>query len=276
MPEISHLRWSYFAQKTGGPYHIARVTMPAGRRSDLHTHDFAELFFVEQGRGIHFINGRRQALTRGNLVFVRPEDSHAFEPAGDGLTFVNVAMSVATIHILEGRYFRDRAWAWRAGGPPEVRQLRLEHLERASEWAERLTDAMPSMLLLDGFLLDLLSMHETDTRLDFPDWLNAAVKRFTTAEEFAGGAGRLAALAGRSPEHLNRTLRRITGRSTSEFINDLRVTHAARQLRLSDRSMADIAFGCGINHLTYFYRIFKDRMGTTPSRYRRSQRMGME
>lgn len=241
-------------------------------------HDFAELFFVEQGRGIHLVNGSRQALTRGHLVFIRPDDCHTFEPGGDGLTFVNVAMAVATIQSLEMRYFRDRAaaWAWRAGGMPESWHLPLGQLERASEWAQRLTDASPSMLVLDGFLLDLLSMQETGTRPDFPDWLNHAVKRFTTAEEFAGGAGRLAALAGRSPEHLNRTLRRITGRSTSEFINDLRVAHAARQLRLSDRPVVDIAFSCGVNHLSYFHRIFRDRMGVTPSRYRRSQRMGME
>lgn len=34
-------------------YHVARVYMAAGRRGEMHTHDFAEVFFVEHGRALH-------------------------------------------------------------------------------------------------------------------------------------------------------------------------------------------------------------------------------
>lgn len=274
----NRLRWAHYAEKTQGPYHVARVRMAAGYRGELHTHDFAEVFLVERGHAAHVVNGERQGLTRGDLVFIRPDDVHVFEALEGGITFVNVAMSMATLRTIESRYFETRGevWPWRKDGQPVRWRLPLRQLERASEWAGRLAGAAPTVLLLDAFLLDLVSLEDAALIQELPVWLAEAVARFTTTEEFAGGAGRLAALTGRTPEHVNRVVRRLTGRSTTEYINDLRVAHAARQLRLTDRSIADIAFGCGIHHLTYFYRIFGQRMGVAPSRYRRRQRMGMD
>lgn len=277
LDDAPRLRWDYYARLTGGHFHVARVTMPAGRRGDPHRHDFAELFFVERGRGVHLINGARQQLTRGDVVFVRADDCHTFEGSGGGLVFTNVAMPVAAVTTLEQRYFRTRSddWPWRGGAMPTTTRLSLPQLDRVSDWVERLAVGPPTLLLLDAFLLDLLSTRGHSVHAALPEWLAQAVDRYATAEQFTGGAGRLSALAGRSPEHVNRTLRRLLGRSTSEFINDLRIEYAARRLRLSDRSIAEIAFECGIAHVTYFYRIFGERVGMSPARYRRSQRMGM-
>src|SRR5687768_14291388 len=104
MPDVPRLLWDHYARITRGPFHIARVKLPAGRGSDLHRHDFAELFFVEHGHGTHLINGDRMPLARGDLTFIRAEDCHAFE-TGSGLTFVNVAMPMTVVEELERRYF---------------------------------------------------------------------------------------------------------------------------------------------------------------------------
>jgi AraC family cel operon transcriptional repressor len=277
MPDVPRKRWDSYARQAGGLFHIARVAMPPRHRGDIHTHDFAELFFVESGQGLHLVNGERQPLVRGDLVFIRPDDCHRFEAGTGGLIFVNVAMPRTVIRTIELGYFpsEEDDWPWRPGGQPATTRLHVRQLDRASDWAERLAAGPPTKLLLDAFLLDLLSSRGGGLQAALPPWLAHAVDRYTTVEQFAGGAGRLAALAGRSPEHVNRIFRRLLGRSTSEYINDLRVEHAARRLRLSDRSVTEIAFECGITHVTYFYRIFGERMGISPSRYRRGQRMGM-
>lgn len=274
--DIPRLHWDHYARLTGGFFHVARVNMSPGRRGDLHRHDFVELFFIEHGRGVHHVNGLRQELARGNLVFIRPDDCHGFEAGGGGMTFVNVAMPMSVTAAIEQRYFarRESDWPWHCGATPMMVRLNLPQLERATNWAERLASGTPNPLLIDAFLLDLLS-DSRGSHSALPEWLAQAADRFATVEQFTGGAGRLAALAGRSPEHVNRTLQRLVARTTSEFINDLRVEHAARRLRLSDSSIAEIAFECGIVHVTYFYRIFSQRMDMSPARYRRSQRMGM-
>jgi AraC family cel operon transcriptional repressor len=46
------------------------------------------------------------------------------------------------------------------------------------------------------------------------------------------------------------------------------MNHAARELRLGARSIADIAADCGIGDLAHFYALFRAAFKTTPKRYR--------
>jgi AraC-like DNA-binding protein len=65
-------------------------------------------------------------------------------------------------------------------------------------------------------------------------------------------------------------LRRHLGMTGTEFVNEARLQHAARELRLSDRPIAEIALDCGYDNLGYFYRRFKARFGRPPRQYRLS------
>jgi AraC family cel operon transcriptional repressor len=257
--------------------------------TEPHAHDFGELFWVERGSGTHVIRGTQQPLRRGDAVFIRPDDVHAFAvPDGGGLTFVNLAMPAAILREIEQRYAWPEAggWPWRDAALPETRPLPLELQARLPVATARLAAAPPSRLALDGFLLDLLASLGAQGRVARPDaigdpaempgWLADAVARFAAQRELAGGAGRLAELAGRSPEHVNRTLRRCVGLTTSQVLNSLRADYAARLLRLGDQPIAEIALACGVNHLGYFYKLFRAQFGTTPRRYRQTQRMGMD
>ena len=53
-------------------FHIARVTIHSRYDLSLHCHDYAEIFWVENGSGYHIINGRRIPLKPGNVVMIRP------------------------------------------------------------------------------------------------------------------------------------------------------------------------------------------------------------
>ncbi len=43
-----------------------------------HDHDFAEIFWFEEGEGWHLINGHKEKLSKGDMVFMRPLDAHTF------------------------------------------------------------------------------------------------------------------------------------------------------------------------------------------------------
>jgi AraC-like DNA-binding protein len=60
-----------------------------------------------------------------------------------------------------------------------------------------------------------------------------------------------------------------TGVSVSRRILEMRLDLAARQLREDpNRSIADIAFSCGFDGLSTFYRVFKARYGMTATEWR--------
>lgn len=248
-------------------HHVGRRRVTSPFTGLLHNHDFAELLWVEDGAVIHLINGESQVLTEGDIVFIRPADTHTFRPApGTGFTTVNVAFPAETLDFLEQRYFPDGNWPWSPTALPSTYHLSRHRLARLGE----LFISNPSSrLLLERALLELLYEVAEPAGQTLPLWLRAAL------DELAGrpgalsrGAPALAELAGRSREHINRILREQTGKTTTETINDLRLTRAATELRMTDRAIAAIAAECGLGNLSHFYRLFTARFETTPRTYR--------
>ena len=68
--------------------------------------------------------------------------------------------------------------------------------------------------------------------------------------------------------HLSRTLKTHTGLTPTEFINEIRIKRAAYELATTDRDIGVIAFDCGFENLSYFYRRFRQVHGKTPRSYR--------
>ena len=60
--------------------HFSRTRLDANENvfsNPIHSHDFAEVFWIEEGPGTHLIQDQNITLQRGEMVFIRPSDSHA-------------------------------------------------------------------------------------------------------------------------------------------------------------------------------------------------------
>ena len=68
----------------------------------------------------------------------------------------------------------------------------------------------------------------------------------------------------------NRFIKKRTGKTFIEYLNDVRVGYASLKLASSDLNISEIAYGCGFNSLTNFNRTFKKYKGTTPTEYRKN------
>jgi AraC-like DNA-binding protein len=80
------------------------------------------------------------------------------------------------------------------------------------------------------------------------------------------GIGRVAERLGVSRRYVHK-LFESTGRTFSETLVYARLDasyHALSDTRQSGRTIADIAFGCGFNDLSWFYRCYRERWSETP------------
>lgn len=66
----------------------------------------------------------------------------------------------------------------------------------------------------------------------------------------------------------NRFIKRTTGRTFINYLNEIRLVKAAVLLIEGDTAVAEIAQDCGFYNLANFHRTFKKRNGCTPSKYR--------
>ena len=71
-----------------------------------------------------------------------------------------------------------------------------------------------------------------------------------------------------SRTQLHRKLKAITGFSTSELINRMRIEEAKKLLRETNDTIEQIAYLTGYNNTSYFRRTFNKIVQTTPSAYR--------
>jgi len=266
------LLWSKIAGKAA--FHAARDTKTRAKPLRYHGHDFAELFWVDGGQGMHQINGASVALQPGGLVLMRPSDCHGIDPdAREGLKLTNIAFSRETLDDLGARYFPGRAF-WQAGKYPTMHQVEPGQLRRFNRWADDLSQAPRDRLYLDRFLLNVLTELGGDTGdappEDAPDWLTEACRAIQKRENFSGGVERFLRLCGRSREHVARTVRRHLGTTPTDYVNGIRIAYAQRQLEMGDQGILDIALDCGIENLSHFYSLFRAKTGVTPRAYRLS------
>jgi AraC-like DNA-binding protein len=81
---------------------------------------------------------------------------------------------------------------------------------------------------------------------------------------------RAAADLGMSRRSFTRLFRAVTGYSFAEYVERVRTEYACRLLRETTRGILSIAFECGYEDLSSFYRAFKRHVGVAPGSWRES------
>ena len=75
-------------------------------------------------------------------------------------------------------------------------------------------------------------------------------------------------LCNKSPEHVERELKKRTGKTITEVVTQARMSWAAYKLAFTTTEVLDIIFDCGFNSTSHFYKIFKKYYMVTPFQYR--------
>ncbi len=78
----------------------------------------------------------------------------------------------------------------------------------------------------------------------------------------------VAKIANMSIVSFSRFIKKHTGFSFIESLNEIRLGHVSRMLIDTTQSIAEIAFKCGFNNIANFNRTFKNRKGMTPREFR--------
>ena len=254
--------------------HLARVTIYSWRDISLHKHDFAEIFWVESGSGIHLINGREIKLERGDIVMIRPDDQHTFTSSKKGLTIMNLAFSTDTLHFLRARYFPDlNSYFWAGDFLPFTISADMTLVRQISRRAEECFRFRNSLLHLDSLLLFIFRSIDENQDISvknkqIPLWLHNAMQDFSTPELFKQGYRGFVNICGKNIDHINRTVRKGLSKSLSDLIAELRMSYAAKQLVITNVPIKTICSDCGFNSLAHFYKTFKKNYHVTPYDFR--------
>ncbi len=264
--------------QTGGDLFFHRIPQNG---TTLHCHDFAEIILVNSGTLQHRVNGDRQKLVAGDLVFMRPDDEHGFAPDG-GCPHTEIVLLDFDLELFLSLsiYLENDAFLQQLTAPVLPPSFRLDPAAASSLYARLLRLNTPSLSpqlrriklkILLGELYARFFIDETNllSESQVPDWLENLCSVMRREENFCAGIERMQKLACRTPGHLCKSFQRYLGKTPTDFINELRINHAARLLADSTEEIAVIADRLQFQSLSRFYHLFRQSYGMTPAAYRK-------
>ena len=80
----------------------------------------------------------------------------------------------------------------------------------------------------------------------------------------------IAAYTGHNISYLCRAFKNDTGKTLSEYINEVKIEEAKRLLISTKKPIVEIAIALGFSSQSYFATVFKSKVGVTPVQYRQS------
>lgn len=127
------------------------------------------------------------------------------------------------------------------------------------------------LLLLEvkrSYLAQQLHLTATDTRNTYlvPRFKKLVSQHFLSKKRVAD----YAALLGVTPNHLNRTVKEVTGRTASDAIAEMLVQEAKAILRYTDTAVSEISWQLNFSDPAGFNRFFREQTGQTPLAFRRN------
>ncbi|MFB9325612.1 helix-turn-helix domain-containing protein [Paenibacillus aurantiacus] len=250
-----------------------------------HSHEFAEITYISQGAGTHYIAGEAVPARQGSIFVIPEGHSHVFRPhttdKNKPLVVYNCTFTSAFLGELRaafpafrevGDFFADPCLRWfevkDAGSVHDTlfQELYREYYGRPPGFAAVLS-ALTVQLLTAIYRQRQLAPETRDAKPALS--IAEAIAHMTEHYASPLKLGELAALSKLSERQLGRLLRRHTGMSFTEYLQHLRMTAACRLLASTSERVADVAASVGYADLKFFNRLFQAKTGVSPRVYRR-------
>ncbi len=250
---------------------------------NLHCHEFYEFFLVLDGNVQHLINGKKTRLTKGSLVFIRPNDTHDYVSINSKpFSFLNISFTSNTaeqIFNFLGEGFNSIQLK-NASMPPEI-MLNSYELKRFNNRFDSIKAIDPKNIAelktaMRSFLFNTFTRYFSSvetTHESMPIWLEQMCDKVKRDGNFALGSEYFFTLSDKSREHISRSLKKHTGMTVSEYINSLRLNFIANMLRNSNYNISQIIFDSGFNNISWASECFKLKYGMTMREYRNSDKI---
>lgn len=240
-------------------------------------HRYLKVLLVLRGRGRLTVDDHVVRFESGDVVVVPIGQKHLLEDDPDAPPTLLAACGSASALGLDEPALTALPRGRLTPAAPVRHAIEAMIRSMLYEQAAR-RPAHPAMLRgLMGQLVATLARLSTPTRRDDPPAL-AAVRAFVADLEQrffrAPALNDAAARVGLSRRRFTDLFRQVTGRSYVGHLRHLRIAHAQHLLRSTDHSVTAVAFACGFEDLSTFYRAFHRLSGCAPATFRASATWG--
>ncbi len=230
-----------------------------------HINPEIEIVYVKHGTlGVTY-DSFEMELHAGQMTLILPYHLHSFIPTDE---------SDAVIYMFPQTIYHDFTDYNNNGTCPACKICTLE--KPVAAYIEYLLDNFPpkyDMFYLRSLFYAFANVYLQETKA--PDISNVQEKNFPMVIEYIFShleqdisVGEIAKFIGWEPRQLSCEFKKKYGIKITDLISNIRIERAATLLETTDINISEVASGCGFGSLRNFNRIFRMRLGCTPSNYR--------
>lgn len=259
-------------QPVPGQVGIRRYRYSNQGKAAMHRHNFYTMELILEGKCSQYINGYLYECGPGSLCMLSPFDYHQFQFGKEDVSACCLSFTedVLTEEVLErlnamdGPCFMQLSEEELAEFNRELQILEKELARKQPLYRSAMDGAVNRLVI---FLLrrekpERLSVdnRKSDIRYSIPYIRRHFREPLTLAE--------IAETFNVTQNHFCKYFKKITGITFKEYLLQLRLEYAMKQILLTQDSITDICFESGFNSPSYFTKVFRARFGKTPSECR--------
>jgi len=254
-----------------------------------HRHDYVEMIYMCQGQTTHMVNDKSIFLQQGELLLLSQSAVHQVCRAGEQDVAVNFIILpdffTTTLSVLGEeetplrRFLVDCLCGQNSGQEylhfqvSEVKPLQnlVENLIWALLW-DTPNRRKVSQMTMATLFLQLLGNMQTLRTDDGEGAAVLQVLRYVETNYLHSSLSEIASCLHYDVCWLSREIKRKTGKTYTQIVQDKRLAQAAFLLKNTDRNVSDISLAVGYENISYFHRIFAETFGKSPRQYRMQER----
>jgi len=267
----------YKFERFSNPAFPVYLSVQSGRRTlaQIHYHTSAEIMQVMEGRVRLFADGTNRECEKGEIILIPPSAVHEVvslteDAAIRGVVYEPSLTETADASMLFGAGRRMQyAVGVHEEGYPELCSC-LERIQ--SFYGEDSVSArmqiISGLLQAEAVLIRLFDLEESAASREYQK-LQPVLQymREHYAEKIS--ISQLSSLIHVCDDRLIRLFKQVTGETPVAYLTNLRMEACLRLLSSTEDSIASIAEQTGFGSDTYMTRVFRQRLDTTPGKYRR-------
>lgn len=237
---------------------------------DPHLHHHLELLYITQGELEVVINGTEYRATDGDVVFVFPNQIHAFRDLTPLRGYILLALPddyPELAAIFNGNLPASPVIHTDNSEIAALFRSVSQHVKRKPAYKDEILRGYS--LALFGLLLPLMELHPQNT-----SDLSVTQKVLLYCDEHYTEPLTLEHLArcfGVSRFYISHIFTDKIKINFNNYLHTLRIRSAKQLLQQESYSVTDVAYAVGYNNLRTFNRRFFAEEGCTPTEYRRTQ-----
>lgn len=245
-----------------------------------HDHNFCEFSLITYGTCLHIVNSQVQILPEHTLSFVRDKDVHYYKrfDKNENRKY-NLGIPNDILYQAISYYRIDPEFIF-SPEYPFVIHLSLKDyynlLEKLVTFHNSDFGPAHGVLFLsivsDVIYLLLKSDSRPSNFQKMPAWFSNLLFAIESPENFTVGIEKLKSLSNYSIEHINRCFKKYLNVTPTEYINRLRIEHAAKLLVEKPDNIINIGYLSVFKNEGYFYKKFKEYYNMTPNEFAKTYR----